>query len=423
MKKIGIAIKPTISGNFQPVMINSGEWARKIRDIRPALTKVPAMVSDHHLIATLFFFGEDGCYIVVARTITNIDLENVSGWIYIPFDLMISGEEVVAIINQMKQFVAQPEMPTKETLERLFGKKTYPIRGMAKKFIVSPRNGSYAKKTIGQQSLAALFKAPIYSPVYNGYEAILLEEFPGEVVGIPEVPATPNQKPGTGQRSVIPPKPVISQPRRDRDNPYKSHPDLATTTQDAAAKKEGTKSERETYASKKDESNDDTFGIPDAPEEGPRKYIIGFICGLAVGIAIGIMIMVLINSGKNKEANNSAAETTKEAIIEEIGVNGDTTTQIEEVVATPATPQTLPGDTTKTTSKAKGNKGKNNKKTSRYGSSSYNPSNVKPRPSNSGNVTKPTGGDKTTNGGGGSTGGSGSVSGRGKINRNNGNDY
>ena len=188
MSQIGIAIKPTISGNHHPIAINEGDWTRHIRDVRPALLHYPAMQKDHRLIASMFFFVEKGCYIVICRTVTNNDLENVSGWIHIPYNMQISTAELEEVIHLMRQIVEQPVLPHRQYLQQIFGAKQYPDKHDAQLFEPSPRIAIFAKRVLGRnQSLATLLGENFFLPSYANYETILVEEFPGEVTDADDI--------------------------------------------------------------------------------------------------------------------------------------------------------------------------------------------------------------------------------------------
>lgn len=190
MKKLGIAIKPTISGNFHPVTVNEGDWVRKIRDIRPALLHYPALQKDHNLIAALFFFDDEGCYIVFARTITDNDLENISGWIYIPRGLAITPDDLEQAIAIVRKMVSVSELPDKNLLQQIFGQKEYTFRPNPIPFTPSPRNGEYAKRERKNQTYSAMLLPSLYLSAYNGYEAVLIEDKPGEVENATDITET-----------------------------------------------------------------------------------------------------------------------------------------------------------------------------------------------------------------------------------------
>lgn len=194
MKKIGVSIRPTISGNFQAVTVNRGDWARRVRDVRPALNHVPAMATDHSLIATFMSFDEKGCFIVVARTVTNIELENIAGWIYIPSNLKISGAEVVKAVEKVRRLIASPEVPPYTALESLFGHQEYELLPEETTYLPSPRNGKFALRTMANHSLEELLGEYRFQPYYADYEAIFLLDNPLETINVTDITDLPLEK-------------------------------------------------------------------------------------------------------------------------------------------------------------------------------------------------------------------------------------
>ena len=187
MSKLGIAIKPTISGNFHPVTINEGDWTRKIHDVRPALLHFPELQDDHSKIASLFFFDEKGCFIVLARTITDNDLENISGWIYVPHDMQISTKQLEGVIGVIRRMISVSVLPEKSKLEEIFGNRELPTIKNAPIYESSPRNGEFAKRRARGKSLAELLSGNRFLPVYAKYESILVETTAGEVEGVNDI--------------------------------------------------------------------------------------------------------------------------------------------------------------------------------------------------------------------------------------------
>lgn len=294
MRKIGIAIKPTVSGNYHPVTINEGEWSRRIRDVRPALLHFPAMQSDHKLIAKIIFFDEYGCYIILARTITDNDLENIAGWIHIPHDLQITSAQLEEIIKNIRRLVSLSEMPDKEYLKNLFGNRQYPVRRNALHFGVSPRNGMYAKRSLTQNgNLTDLLGGNFYIPEYSKYEAVLIEEFPDEVSDAVDISAVCDAE----QRFVA------SENRRKAEINKKWHNE-SPLHRDTIANKPIIQNPPLSPHATEDYVS---FGTPS--QSFMQKNWKGLIIGFAVGIVAGILIMFpFTGAGEKDEPGMSAIE-------------------------------------------------------------------------------------------------------------------
>ena len=370
MSQIGIAIKPTISGNHHPIAINEGEWTRRIRDMRPALLHYPAMQKDHTLIASMFFFDEKGCYIVICRTVTNNDLENVSGWIHIPYNMQISTAELEEVIHLMRQIVEKPELPPRQYLQQIFGAKQYPDKHDAQPFEPSQRNGIFAKRVKGKnQSLATLLGENLFLPSYDKYETILVEEFPGEVTDAVDITQVCNNEQSQIEAEIRR-RARVAQGRGRRVNPQPG-PNEKTKVFDPGERtrpigrnngfpnqreeqRQGFPNNRETgrqgFPNNREDrrqgfpNNQETgrqdfpnnretgrqvgpnnqsttgpvqeqFGIPEPPKPNMFKtYGIGFIIGLALGILIGILIMNSRNSSTENDADAAGDSAAIEAV-------------------------------------------------------------------------------------------------------------
>lgn len=354
MRKIGISIKPTISGNYQPVSANEGEWTRRIRDMRHALLHYPVLKKDHKQVKTLFFFDQTGCYVVMSRTVSNKDLENVSGWIHIPFDIKISTAELDEVINNVRQLVARPELPHKHYLQQLFGSKFYQFNPGARMFGQSPHNSIFAKRRLKQnQSLASLLGENMFQPAYSNYEAILIEDSPGEVVDAVDL-TEPSQPTGS----------QAPNPKRNTSNPVKHvsypHPNSKPTqpnsrTHNPAPKPTHNPTPKPTYKPEQNHQNttynyrevkqshftppqydDNSFPPPPSqtpPEQyaasGPedsmnlfQRHGIGFIAGTIFGIIVGILcVLPFAKFGAEKDVDSSSSDSLQaiETITDSVG--------------------------------------------------------------------------------------------------------
>ena len=361
MRKIGISIKPTISGNYQPVSANEGEWTRRIRDMRHALLHYPVLKKDHKQVKTLFFFDQTGCYIVMSRTVSNKDLENVSGWIHIPFDIKISTAELDEVINNVRQLVARPELPHKHYLQQLFGSKFYQFNPGARMFGQSPHNSIFAKRRLKQnQSLASLLGENMFQPTYSNYEAILIEDSPGEVVDAVDLtePSQPtrSQAPNPKNHTSNPVKRVTyphtnskpthpnsnhTQPNSRPHNPAPKpthHPTTKPVYNPEQNHQNTTYSYREVKQPNFTTPQYDDNSFPPPPSQTPpeqyavsgpedsmnlfQRHGIGFIAGTIFGIIVGILcILPFAKFGGEKDVDITISDSLQavENITDSVG--------------------------------------------------------------------------------------------------------
>lgn len=173
MSKIGIAIKSTSAGSGQPSVINGGDWTKRVIDVRDILKHVPSMASDHTIVVVFASYTEDACLITVARTVSGRPWDNVSGWIHIPSNLVISGQEVSSIISKVKKIISASELPEESELKEFFSTE-YDTKGVSARYDASKKDGKFAKRNTIIYSLEELLGEYRYQSYYSDYNAVFL---------------------------------------------------------------------------------------------------------------------------------------------------------------------------------------------------------------------------------------------------------
>lgn len=191
MKKLGIAIKSTIMGIGEPYKVNPGPWDSKIVDIRDVLRHVPSLASDPTRCIVFLSFSETGTYITVARCYRNRPGDNIAGWIFVPFDIAVSGEELARTVENVRRIIFSAELPDRATMEKLFS-AVYPIKP-ALRFRPSPKNGRFGVRNLsGGTPLNTVLAFP-YQKYYSEFQAIFLENYAGEVENATDLTTMPLQ--------------------------------------------------------------------------------------------------------------------------------------------------------------------------------------------------------------------------------------
>lgn len=175
MSKIGIAIKVTSAGAGEPFVVNGGPWTTRIFDVREVMKHVPALASNFANIVTFFSFTEDACLITLVRNISGRPGDNVSGWICIPSNVKMSGNEVVGVIQQLKGVISSPQLPNPQSLAAMFS-QDYPTLPVAMRYMASKRDGSLAKRKLGLYSLQELLGEYRYQQYYSPFRLVFLED-------------------------------------------------------------------------------------------------------------------------------------------------------------------------------------------------------------------------------------------------------
>ena len=204
MNKLGIAIKSTLMGSGEPFAYNRGPWESKVVDVRDALRHVPSLASDPGRAITFFSFSESGCYITVARCYPNREGDNIAGWIFVPAEIRISGEELLGNIRKIKDLIFRTELPGQAELQQLFS-QTYPLKTCSIPYKASLKNGKFAKREITPTVSEEKILSNLHQPYYAEFQAVFIEERPNEVVGVTDL----SHQPLTNLVPILPPDPAI----------------------------------------------------------------------------------------------------------------------------------------------------------------------------------------------------------------------
>lgn len=203
MKKLGIAIKITVQGSGEPIKINGGPWTSKIVDIRENLKHVPGLEGNPGRSVTFLSFSPEGAYITVARCSDGRSLDNVAGWIFVPSDIRISGNELEQIVEEVRRIIFLSQLPQQGMLEQLFS-KAYELKSCPSPYASSPKNGRFAKRDVTPATpLNVLLGDAIYQTAYSQFQSIFLEEFPGQIVDVTDLSGQPLER----MITLLPPSP------------------------------------------------------------------------------------------------------------------------------------------------------------------------------------------------------------------------
>lgn len=191
MKRLGIAIKSTLQGSGEAIKVNPGPWEKRIVDIRDVLRHVPSLSSDPNRSVVFVSFSDAGSYVTVARCFPNRPGDNIAGWIFIPNDILIMGDEVCHAVDEVRNIIFMSELPARGKLEETFS-KAFPLKPASIPTKPSPKNGKFAKREITSDTpLDVLLGSAIYQPGYNNYQDIFLVQYKDEVMDAVDITAQP----------------------------------------------------------------------------------------------------------------------------------------------------------------------------------------------------------------------------------------
>lgn len=173
MGKLGLVISIVSGGKTDPYNLNSDpEWSRMVIDLRDELINFSEINANNQLIR--LSFTETGVLIATISTITGRVGDYKSAWIFIPYDLDISGKKMVQILDFTRKELSGSRIK-EETLSSFFS-EDYPIQE-APYHPQIPTQSNIAFRYYGGDTLMELYELlghNILQSYYLGYTAVYL---------------------------------------------------------------------------------------------------------------------------------------------------------------------------------------------------------------------------------------------------------
>lgn len=171
MNKIGFRISKCKEGFVVGQTENAGDWVNRVVDIRDILKLYDI---EPEKFAIMMSFSRSGAYITVSRPISGRVGDNIAAWIYIPANIDVPAETVISIINIIKDQISATRAD--ENLLREVFSQEYSTVPFAEYKPSSDRK-IFAKRSVGEYSLADILGTNRYQSNYADYNAILIEDF------------------------------------------------------------------------------------------------------------------------------------------------------------------------------------------------------------------------------------------------------
>ncbi len=170
MKKIGFAIQLINQGRQDPIYINEeSTWHNQLKDIRNYFRLLSGY--DKTKTIKVLSFTEEGCFLTLFRPVGGRDEDLISGWIYIPNDIKISGAELYDCMNQVAAALGGSETQgIVNDLKPVFS-KVYESAAVFKNKIQN--SDKYAFRKVRTADWPRILELR-FSPCYNDYKCIFL---------------------------------------------------------------------------------------------------------------------------------------------------------------------------------------------------------------------------------------------------------
>ena len=190
MRKLGIAFKTTSLGAGAPIVVNDGPWKSRVVDIRDFLKHCPALASDYSKFVVFLLFGNDGAYVITARTISGRSMDNTAGWIFIPWNMEISGNQVYEVIKGIQQLLIHPQLPDSASLNRIFS-ADYPDKKVADTVPASVTQGPFAVRKCNAENIDLLLGSARCQQYYSKFVAVFMADNPNDFTDVTDLSAQP----------------------------------------------------------------------------------------------------------------------------------------------------------------------------------------------------------------------------------------
>ncbi len=172
MEKLGFAIKLANQGASNAIVCNGGKWISRVVDIREYLKLFDGLKGTDNTV-TFFSFDEGGCLLTLLRAIPGRAGDFLSGWIYIPHNIEVSGEDVENTYRFVKGILSQSNLADQKGEIEGFFAKSYQLKEYP--FQYTPSKGdSYGFRFIGRYSFKEILGENRYQPYYSKYKAVFL---------------------------------------------------------------------------------------------------------------------------------------------------------------------------------------------------------------------------------------------------------
>ena len=182
MNKLGFAIKFASQGAGNAIECNKGQWINKVVDIREYLKLFNGLQGTDNIV-TFMSFDEGGCFLTQLRAISGRVGDFLSGWIYIPNTIEVSGEDVMNTYNYVRTILSQSNLNDCISSIESFFSKEYPKKDYVAPYLPSSGEEFGVRFNDMYYSMKEILDTNRYQPYYSKYKAIFLLDKDGEERG------------------------------------------------------------------------------------------------------------------------------------------------------------------------------------------------------------------------------------------------
>ncbi len=173
MNKLGFAINFASQGAALALVANDGPWSKKVVDSRRFVTLLAGLENPSSVV-TFLSFDATGCFMTLLKTISGRSNDYLSGWVYIPNTVEITGDQMMQVHNYVRQILLTvSNLATVRSNIMQFFAQELPTKPYAMAYVPS-QGDLYGVRYVDASTLPQLLGADRYQQVYNGFRAIFL---------------------------------------------------------------------------------------------------------------------------------------------------------------------------------------------------------------------------------------------------------
>lgn len=173
MNKIGFAITRASQGTGSVLTCNEGAWTSQLTDIRE-YTQLFGATLDGNCAIPFLKFIEEGCFLGIIRHIVGSIDDFFGGWIYIPRNISVSGEDLRQLLEYAQGVLTEENVSLKAAEITTRFSATYPER-YSSPYIPSEGDRYGVRNPQGMSSLVDILEHR-YQESYKGFKAIFLTD-------------------------------------------------------------------------------------------------------------------------------------------------------------------------------------------------------------------------------------------------------
>jgi hypothetical protein len=179
MNKLGFAIKVASQGAVNAIECNKGQWTNKVVDIREYLKLFNCLQGTDNTV-TFIKFDEGGCFLTQLRAISGRGGDFLSGWIYIPNTIEVTGDDILNAYKYVRDILSLSNINESKVLIDAFFSKEYPSKEYVAPYLPS-QGDKFGVRFLGLYTMKEILDDNRYQSYYSTCKAIFLMDKSGEV--------------------------------------------------------------------------------------------------------------------------------------------------------------------------------------------------------------------------------------------------